>query len=117
LIRRLKVGADWNLRNEQQQVRAAMNAAALAALDRIIQDEGLPAACADQLRAEIAERATLAAPEGAEPAQRAELSARLRHAAMLAERKELIRLWRENQISDEVMHHLEEVLDYQEARL
>ncbi len=117
LIRRLKVGADWNLKNEQQQVRAAMNAAALAALDRIIQDEGLPASCADQLRAEIAERMTLAAPEGAEPAQRAELSARLRHAAMLAERKELIRLWRENQISDEVMHHLEEVLDYQEARL
>jgi hypothetical protein len=43
--------------------------------------------------------------------------ARLRHAAILAERNELIRLWRESEISDEVMHHLEETLDYQEAHL
>ena len=32
-------------------------------------------------------------------------------------RKELIRLWRENEISDEVMRHQEEILDYQEAQL
>ena len=38
-------------------------------------------------------------------------------AGYLAERRELIRLWRENEISDEVMHHLEEMLDYQEAHL
>jgi len=29
----------------------------------------------------------------------------------------LIRIWRENQISDDVLHHLEEDLDYQESRL
>jgi len=34
-----------------------------------------------------------------------------------AERQELIRLWRENQISDEVLHHIEEDLDYQESRI
>ena len=32
-------------------------------------------------------------------------------------RTELIRVWQENQISDDVMHHLEEELDYQESRL
>ncbi len=32
-------------------------------------------------------------------------------------RQELIRLWRENEISDKVLHHLEEILDYQEAHL
>jgi hypothetical protein len=41
----------------------------------------------------------------------------LRHVAIKAERKELIRLWRENEISDEVMRHQEEILDYQEAQL
>ncbi|MDP1524347.1 MAG: hypothetical protein Q8M20_00930 [Rhodocyclaceae bacterium] len=45
------------------------------------------------------------------------LENRLRHAAIKAERQELIRLWRENEISDEVLHHLEEILDYQEAHL
>jgi len=34
-----------------------------------------------------------------------------------AERQELIRLWRENHISDEVLHHIEEDLDYQESRI
>jgi len=41
----------------------------------------------------------------------------LRDAAVKAERQELIRLWRENQISDEVLHHIEEDLDYQESRI
>jgi CPA1 family monovalent cation:H+ antiporter len=69
------------------------------------------------LRAEIADRITLAAPEGLDLTPRTELMMRLRHAATKAERKELIRLWRDNEISDEVMHHLEEILDYQEAHL
>jgi CPA1 family monovalent cation:H+ antiporter len=42
---------------------------------------------------------------------------RLRAAAVKAERNELIRLWRENQISDEVLHKIEEDLDYQESRI
>ena len=29
----------------------------------------------------------------------------------------MIRMWQDNEISDEVMRHLEEVLDYQEAHL
>ena len=41
----------------------------------------------------------------------------LRRVVIEAERKELIRLWRGNEISDEVMRHQEEILDYQEAQL
>jgi CPA1 family monovalent cation:H+ antiporter len=117
LIRRLKVGSDWSMRAEQQRVRAAMSGAALAAIDEIIGREGAPAEWAERLRQEIAERIALAAPDGLEVTPRSELVARLRHAALLAERRELIRLWRDNEISDEVMHHLEEILDYQEAHL
>ena len=57
----------------------------------------------------------LATPDAQTATRRGELLKRLRSAAVRAERRELIRLWRENEISDEVMHHLEEVLDYQEA--
>jgi len=41
----------------------------------------------------------------------------LRTAALRAARQELIRIWRQNRISDDVLHHLEEELDYQESRL
>lgn len=117
LIRKLKVGSNWSLHAEQQRVRAAMSAAALSAIDNIVQAEGVPSEWADQLRAEIAERIELAAPDGIEHTPRSVLLLRLRHAATQAERKELIRLWHDNEISDEVMHHLEEILDYQEAHL
>ncbi|MDK9701848.1 MAG: Na+/H+ antiporter [Sulfuritalea sp.] len=117
LIRRLKVGSNWSLRNEQQRVRAAMSSVALAAIDDIMRKEAAPADWADNLRAEIADRIVLAAPDGVDLTPRAALMTRLRHAAILAERRELIRLWRDNEISDEVMHHLEEILDYQEAHL
>jgi CPA1 family monovalent cation:H+ antiporter len=117
LIRKLKVGSNWSLHAEQQRVRVAMSAAALSAIDTIMKAEGAPGEWADQLRAEIAERIELAAPDGIEHTPRRDLLLRLRHAAAQAERKELIRLWQDNEISDEVMHHLEEILDYQEAHL
>jgi CPA1 family monovalent cation:H+ antiporter len=117
LIRRLRVGTDWSVRAEQQRVRAVMSAAALGAIDAMLRQENAPPEWAEPLRAEIGDRLALAAPAGLESTPRAELVARLRHAALQAERRELIRLWRDNEISDEVMHHLEEILDYQEAHL
>jgi len=117
LIRQLRVGSNWSIQAEQQRVRAAMSEAALTAIDEALKTEAAPAEWADQLRAEIADRITLAAPDGLEVTPRSELLNRLRHAAIQAERKELIRLWRDNEISDEVMRHLEEILDYQEAHI
>jgi hypothetical protein len=41
----------------------------------------------------------------------------VRLVAVRAARDELIRLWQEGTISDEVLHHIEEELDYDESRL
>jgi monovalent cation/hydrogen antiporter len=117
LIRHLKVGSDWSLHDEQLRVRAAMGAAALAAIDQVVAAEGLPAQWAQGLKTEIAERIALVAAEGAELSPRMEVVNRLRRAAIEAERRELLRLWHENEIGDEVMHHLMEMLDYEQARL
>src|SRR5204863_9270026 len=67
---------------------------------------------------EFAEKITLSVPEGLVLRHSgADDARRLRNAAVKAERQELIRLWRENQISDDVLHHIEEDLDYQESRI
>jgi CPA1 family monovalent cation:H+ antiporter len=117
LIRKLKVGVDWSMAEEQQQVRSAMSAAAIAAIDTHLANAKAPPEWADQLRMEIANRVMLTASEGLEQTSKDELLLQLRRAAIRAERKELIRLWRENEIGDEVMRHQEEILDYQEAQL
>jgi len=117
LIRRLKVGSDWSMADEQRQVRAAMSTAAIAAIDGHVAQAKAPPEWADRLRSEIAERVALSAPEGLQQTPRDQLLRQLRRIAIDAERRELIRLWRENEISDEVMRHQEEILDYQEAQL
>lgn len=117
LISRLKVGSNWNIHQEQQRVRAAMSTAALSAIDTMMAEENAPSAWADRLRTEITDRIVLSTQDTLETNPRTQLEMRLRHTAIQAERRELIRLWRENKISDEVLHHLEEILDYQEAHL
>jgi CPA1 family monovalent cation:H+ antiporter len=117
LIRWLQVGSGWSLHQEQLRVRATMGAAALAAVDRELAAAGAPAQWAQGLKAEIAERVELVASEGEALTPRMELVNRLRHAAIRAERAELLRLWRGNEIGDEVMHHLMEMLDYEQARV
>jgi len=117
LIRKLKVGSDWSMADEQQHVRTAMSAAAIAAIDTHLANAKAPPEWADQLRIEIANRVALTASEGLEHTPKDDMLLQLRRAAIKAERKELIRLWRGNEISDEVMRHQEEILDYQEAQL
>jgi CPA1 family monovalent cation:H+ antiporter len=116
LIRRLKVGVDWSVHEETHHARLAMAKAALAAIDKVAESEQLAGALAERIRAEFADQVKLDIP-GAEPAHVGRDPARqLRRAAISAERRELIRIWRDNQISDEVLHELEEELDYQESR-
>ncbi len=117
LIRKLKVGADWSLHDEQVRVRAAMSNAAMAAIDKELATAGVPAQWAQALKGEITERIEMAALDSTELTPRMELVNRLRHAAIKAERAELIRLWRANEIGEEVMHHLMELLDYEQAHL
>jgi len=118
LIRRLKLGRDWSLQEEQHRAKMALGKAAIAAIDAVAARDEIPNELAERIRAEFAEKITLSVPgsvvlshSGADNARR------LRDAAVKAERQELIRLWRENQISDEVLHHIEEDLDYQESRI
>ena len=47
----------------------------------------------------------------------AAIARRLRRAAITAERQEQLRIWRDNLVSDEVLHHIEEELDYQESHI
>ncbi len=118
LIRRLKVGRDWSLQEEQQRAQMALGKAAIAAIDAVAAEDGIPNELAERIRAEFAEKITLSVPEGLVLRHSgADDARRLRNAAVKAERQELIRLWRENQISDEVLHHIEEALDYQESRI
>jgi CPA1 family monovalent cation:H+ antiporter len=116
LIRRLKVGTDWTMQEEEQRARLAMSKAAVAAIDQVAGRENVPDDVAERIRAEFAEQVGFAAGPGVVLSPGANLVKRLRQAGVRAERVELIRIWRENQISDEVLHHIEEALDYQESR-
>jgi len=118
LIRRLQVGKDWSLQEEQQRAKMALGKAAIAAIDGVVAQDGISNELAERIRAEFAEQITLTVPNGIVLRHSgADDAKRLRAAAVKAERSELIRLWRENQISDEVLHKIEEDLDYQESRI
>ncbi len=88
LIRRLRVGKDWSLQEERENARDAMRRAAAGVSGAPAAEEG---------------------PTAPGPAQR------VRNATIDAEREELIRIWRDSQISDEVLHEFEEELDYRES--
>ncbi len=117
LIRTLRVGTDWSEHEEEQHARFALGKAAIAAIDQLAEKETVPAEMAERIRAEFAEKVRIAPPGGHVLSGGADVAKRLRGAAIRAERRELIRIWRENRISDDVLHRLEEDLDYQESRL
>ena len=116
LIRRLRVGSDRSHETELRAARAAMAAAASAAIDAEAREAGIENAIAARIRTEFAEKITYTGSNPAQTVGVSELANRLRRAAIKAERAALIDVWHEHRISDEVLHQLEETLDYQEAR-
>jgi CPA1 family monovalent cation:H+ antiporter len=118
IIRRLKIGSDHSAREEHDKARLAMCRAAISVIDKM-QAEGAPAELADRLRAEVSERmvAHSALTHQPEDSGTFSIATRFRKTAVRAEREELIRIWRAGEISDEVLHHIEEELDYEESRL
>jgi CPA1 family monovalent cation:H+ antiporter len=116
LIRRLGIGSDWSAAEEERHARADLGRAALAEIERVARKLAAPPALAARIRDEFAEKILEAAPSGPHEQAAAETAKRLRNAAVRAERAELIRIWREQRISDDVLHRLEEELDYQESR-
>ena len=117
LIRVLGVGTDWSEHEEEQHARFALGKAAIAAISELEAKEGIAPELAERIRAEFAEKISIAPPGGQILTGGADIAKRVRQAAIRAGRRELIRIWRENRISDDVLHHLEEDLDYQESRL
>jgi CPA1 family monovalent cation:H+ antiporter len=115
LIRWLKVGTDWSAREEETHARQALSEAAVTAIESVAAEENAPADLVARLRAEFSDDIAAATTMPGDP--RADLARRLRRAAIRAERQALLHLWRQQHIGDEVLHHLEEVLDYKEARL
>jgi CPA1 family monovalent cation:H+ antiporter len=116
LIRRLRVGADWSLHEERANARNAMSKAAMAAVDAMARQEKAAPDLAGRISAEFAEK-NAADAATAMTEDQALLARRLRHAAIEAERQALIGIWRESQISDQVLHEFEEELDYKESHL
>ena len=117
LIRRLKLGSDHSTREEHRLARAAMGKAALSAVDRAAGEGGVLPDVLERVRAELGERVASASPLAQLSDSIHAQATRVRLAAVRAERDELIRLWQDGTISDEVLHHLEEELDYEESRL
>jgi CPA1 family monovalent cation:H+ antiporter len=115
LIRRLRVGADWSLQAEQGNARNAMSRAAIAAIDALAQRESVAPDLAGRISAEFAEKNAGGDADASVSEDHAIVARRLRHAAIHAGRQELIRIWRDNEISDDVLHEFEEQLDYKEA--
>jgi CPA1 family monovalent cation:H+ antiporter len=117
LIRQVKLGTDHSARDEHRLARLSMGKAALAAIERLAVELNALPEVAERIRAEFAERMAVASPLAQMPDSSHANATRMRLAAVRAERDELIRLWQAGEISDEVLHHLEEELDYEESRL
>jgi CPA1 family monovalent cation:H+ antiporter len=118
VIRRVKLGSDHGARDEHDKARLAMCNAAIAVIDKLAA-EGAPKELTDRLRAETSERmvAHSALTHQSDSSGTFSVATNIRRAAVRAERDELIRIWRAGEISDEVLHHIEEELDYEESRL
>ncbi len=123
LIRFLNVGHDWSTHDEHQIARAALGTAAATAIDKEAKEAGADAIVVARIRAEFADKIVQTTLDPNAPDETALLepavaiARRLRRAAIAAERGELLRIWRDNLISDEVLHHIEEELDYQESHI
>jgi len=117
IIRHVRVGGDRSHVDEHRHARRALSRAAVTAINGLAAAENMPDEVADRIRAEFVEKIAGEGPDSLALSRDAEFALRLRRVAIEAERQELIRIWRENQIGDDVLHEVEEQLDYQESRV
>lgn len=116
LIRWLKIGGDWEMYHEEQAARAKLIKAALREIDKAASQTEIPAETIQHVRREYLSRQqelTLTSLIVSE----VNYMRQLRLAAIKAERRELIKLWRRHEISDDVLHRIEQELDFEESRL
>ncbi|MEO5860940.1 MAG: Na+/H+ antiporter [Burkholderiales bacterium] len=117
LIRALSIGADWNAYDEERKARGQVLQAALRQFDTCSKEHPTSQTTADLVREEYRQRIESLHPTRLAFEAQPESLQQLRLALVAAERKELIRLWRAQEIGDEALHEIEHELDLEETLL
>jgi CPA1 family monovalent cation:H+ antiporter len=117
LIRFLGVGADLTEAEEQRQARRQITSAALRAIRRVATANHYSLDLVVGVRAEYEACLLKTGKSAAQVANSIDPVRQLRLVATEAARGELIRLWRDGQISDNVLRTIERELDLEEVRL
>ena len=113
LIRALRLESDSSGETEAELARAAMCQAAVRAVDKMVAEHGVSAHEAVAVKRFFSSRAT--GRSGRQPAVDDE--ARLWLCAVAAQRAALLKLWRSDEIGDDVLTRLEREIDLTEAHL
>ncbi len=113
LITLLRLQPDTSELSELELARDAMRRAAIRAVDALVEEHGMPAHEAVAVKRFFDRRA----PHRAGSAPALDDEARLWLGAAAAQREALIRLWRNDEIGDDVLTRLEREIDLAEARL
>ena len=111
----LKVKPEGGAQEEEPEARRQVRCAAIKAVRRLGRDEALPERALTPVLAEYSSR--LRAVDPLDHSQENDQIHRLRLTALNAERRELIALWRDHRIGDEVLHRIERELDLEESQL
>jgi monovalent cation/hydrogen antiporter len=120
LIRRLGVVGDGAEDREERLARRVSAEAALARLDELAREGGIPSELVASLRRRYQHRVDLLGADGASEqtvAEHVEIHQRLRREVLGAERAAVLRLRDEGAIGDDVLREIERDLDLEEARL
>ncbi len=111
---------DDSFEQEQRLAREEAAQAAIARINEVAEEDWVPPSVATQVRRHYENRLLRFSPEAAlDPAcsaEQADAQRRLRHEALTAERRTLIRLRNRGEISDDVMHQIEGELDIESLR-
>jgi Na+/H+ antiporter len=121
LLRRLGLRDDSALAEEEVRARDAAVEAALARLDELAGEPWARPAHVEQLRARYTQRrahaSAIQGEDGAGTAEDLGAFRRLRHEALMAERRRVIRLRDRGEISDEILHRIEYELDVEAVQI
>ena len=115
LVRALHLKTDNTARDECALAREAMRRAAIRAVDNLVEEHGMPAHEAVAVKRFFDSHSR--SPHRTSTALDLDSEARLWLGAAAAQREVLLRLWRNEEIGDDVLTRLEREIDLTEARL
>lgn len=116
LVRWLRIGGDWDAHAEEAEARYKLAEAALEELDRHLSERWAHEATVRLVAAEYRARIETLGPHHLVTVDGDEPLRQTRRAAVRAERRRLIELWRADLVGDEVLHRLERELDLEPGR-